>query len=179
MSLALIVSVGIALDRYVLRPDYLFSQEVWCDPETEENCFYFICENDWWTPCTGDPAYDIWIYKLVQKPVQNVDQSLFAEPCVPGETTEEESCPEISCEEGEEDCATIYCDPSAGEDCYVGDAVTFVEEEWIRRLADVGLEPVAPEEEEMIEEDAAMDEDMGEEELAPEEGVVEEEVVER
>lgn len=151
ITLVMLTGIGIAADRYIIRPDYTISEEVYCDPEAEEQtCFYFVCENDWWTPCTGDPAWDIWTYKLVTKHVSEVESGVFDKPCIPGETIgEDESCPEMYCEEDETTCVTTYCDPVADGNCYTPEAVSLVDEVWRAVLLEGGIDPIEPEEEEV------------------------------
>lgn len=148
VACAAIAAVAGSFYRFVIARDFLVEQQVWCDAETEEGCFYFVCQNDWWTPCTGDPAIDIWVYKTIQKPYHNIAEGLFAEPCVPGETIgEDEFCPEIACEEGEEDCIVTYCDPSIDDNCYTSDKMAEVDALWLERITAAGIEPILPEDE--------------------------------
>lgn len=145
--------------RYAIAKDFMIEQDVWCDAEAGEQCFYEVCLNDWWWPCTGDPEADIWVYKRVTKPYHAIEEGLFAEPCVPGETIgEDEYCPEIACEEGEPDCSVLYCDMSIDDDCYIGDNIDLAEEEWYERLAEVGLEPIIYDDEEVIDEGTLIEE---------------------
>ena len=142
------LSMALGIYRYAIAKDFLIEQDVWCDAEAGEQCFYEVCLNDWWWPCTGDPEADIWVHKRVTKPYRAIEEDVFSGPCIPGETIgEDEFCPEIACEEGEEDCTVLYCDPAVDEDCYVGENIAASEEEWLARLAEVGLEPVVAEEE--------------------------------
>lgn len=147
IGLIVLVSISLGIYRYAIAKDMLIEQDVWCDAEAGEQCFYDVCLNDWWWPCTGDPADDIWVYKRVTKPYASIGEDVFPTPCIPGETIgEDEFCPEIACEEGEEGCTVLYCDPVTDDNCYLGENVARAEEEWLTRLAEAGIEPVAEEE---------------------------------
>lgn len=146
---AFLWSLGSAYYRYAIAMDYDVLQEVWCDPETEETCFYYICENDWWTPCSGDPEEDIWIYKVIQKPARDVEEGLFVEECGTDFSGEKE-CPEIACDENDAYCHETYCDPVVDENCYTEGTAARVEEEWLAVLAGAGIEPILFEEKEDV-----------------------------
>lgn len=165
LILAAIWAIGGAYYRYAFAMDYAVAQEVWCDPETEGPCFYYICENNWWTPCSGDPEEDIWIYKEITKPARDVEHDLFADDCGTDFSGAKE-CAEMACEEDDLYCEEVYCDPEAGEPCYTEETMDAVEEEWLGVLGEAGIEPVVseedeiePEEEGEVEDDAAIEEE--------------------
>lgn len=122
----LVVLGSIVYSGYKLfvQKDIMVSSEVWCDPETEGPCYVWVCEPDWWTPCTGDPEEDIWIYKYVEK------QAYDMEPCDPviaqsgifAQVDEYEYCPDPECTESDKgECTTTYCDPEVDGECYEDD----------------------------------------------------------
>lgn len=168
-----LLAFGGGVYRYAVAKDFNIEQDVWCDAEAGEECFYDICSNDWYWPCTGDPADDIWVYKRVAMPYRSVDPEMFAAPCIPGETIpEDEYCPELSCGEDNSACTVVkYCDPAVSDHCYTPDRVNAVNQEWLNVLKDAGIDPIAPEPEgEEVEVDAASEDSTeGEASALPEE----------
>jgi hypothetical protein len=74
-----------------------------CDP-TIEKCFIWKCnpvsdvEEE---KCTGDVEKDTWYYQLTKRNTSQIP------PCNPDK---DENCDRWTCEPGEKDCSTTFCD---------------------------------------------------------------------
>lgn len=116
-------SIGYSFYKAMIRSDFSVISDVSCDPETEGPCFVWVCEPDWWTECTGDPDWDIWVYKVTEKQAYDIP---YCDPIAKQEgffayITEENECDErgLCLESDTAPCETTYCDPEVdGDLCF-------------------------------------------------------------
>lgn len=87
----LVISVGVAFYKYVIKKDYTITTHLNCDPNTE-SCFYVPCEN---SDCSTETEY----YKLINKKAFNIDLC----------TDTSQNCEPLVCKNGEEGCEIISC----------------------------------------------------------------------
>lgn len=83
--------------------DYVLVKEVACDP-TSESCFVYtpedLCAESEESDCLSNTVEEY--YKIIHKNASQV------ESCNPSTLEEGDSCPELVCEPGEEDCYYEY-----------------------------------------------------------------------
>lgn len=100
LILGFIITIYIRI--FVLK-DYMIVAEVSCDPKAE-SCFIYspeeLCAESEEYDCikNTEPEY----YKVINKKAANIEE------CSQSDLSEEESCSELTCEEGEEDCYYEY-----------------------------------------------------------------------
>lgn len=120
--------IGITYYWFIVAEEFFVSYAVSCDP-TEENCYYWVCEPDYLTECTGDIEEDFFTYKFVKK------KAKYFSACDPvikqkgflADIIEEGECPEPSCEVWE-GCEIVYCNPEIEEECYSEDMYSEIED---------------------------------------------------
>ena len=64
--LAILTSVGLSFDKYMVKRDYLMQIQADCDPAMEE-CFVVECSPEDDSECPADEAERISYYKLIMK----------------------------------------------------------------------------------------------------------------
>lgn len=79
-------------NHFILNADYIVTATVSCDPAIQ-NCFISVCDPE------TDEACDLEPYAYIEKSAHNV----------PYCNSHEMECPELTCEEGEENCSFIFC----------------------------------------------------------------------
>lgn len=97
---AVALSVALAFYRTIIKHDYLISQEISCNPETE-SCFVLVCDPAEDDTCVGTEAERTSYYKIIEKKAYNI----------PLCDSSAGDCPEPACTEGESDCQIILCEP--------------------------------------------------------------------
>ena len=104
VSIFILGTLWYAFNRFYIEKDYLVTQQISCDPETE-NCFVWQCDPTTET-CSENEDDNIAYYKIIEKRAFNIP-----------ECTDEEDCEELHCEANEVDCAVTLCmnDASEGE----------------------------------------------------------------
>lgn len=106
VAVLLVASVWFSYLRFFVTRDFVVEGESECDPETER-CFVGVCDPESTSgneACTGNQDEDEWYYKIVRRNASSVPE------CEP--TRADEGCPELSCEAGDPECETVYCDES-------------------------------------------------------------------
>jgi len=111
LALLIVGSVGVTFYKIVILKNYQIVAEVSCDPSVEQ-CFVYECDPTI-EECSANPEENISYYKSISKKAATI----YA--C---EQTEKKlGCnEELSCTEGEADCAYIFCNPDQlleGEIC--------------------------------------------------------------
>ncbi|MEI6528515.1 MAG: hypothetical protein WCO10_02465 [bacterium] len=110
--LLLIGSVVATFVRIVVLKDYQIVAETSCDPTTEK-CFVYECDPVSDTSCSANPAERISYYKMISKKAATIAACEA--------TADKVGCgEELSCIEGENNCAYTLCDPAKladGEKC--------------------------------------------------------------
>lgn len=116
LALMIVYAIGATYVRVFVKMDYLMMNEVSCDP-VSESCFVYspeeACEESEEPNCLAET--EPWIYKIIYKKAANI-------PFCEYNPELGESCPELTCIEGEseEDCYYEYCEEGCAE---VGDEV--------------------------------------------------------
>ena len=102
----LILSIASAYYKFQVSEDYVVESRVACDP-LQESCFVWRCEPESESECTGNPAEEIFYYKIANKNVQNISCN------EPGEC-------DFACQQGEQACEEILCAETNkdGVECY-------------------------------------------------------------
>lgn len=111
LILMILYAVVATYIRVFVKMDYLIMNEVSCDPTTE-SCFLYTAEE----ACAESEDPDCldetenWIYKIIYKKAANI-------PFCEYNPELSESCPELTCTEGEpeEECYYEYCEEGCAE----------------------------------------------------------------
>ncbi len=99
-----IISVVISFCKFWLLRDYDIQAQLPCNPSSEA-CFIYACDSSV-EECTGDPASDIFYYKIIHRNAQNIPL------CDPAD----ESCQALTCPAEEAGCSLTFCNSETEEE---------------------------------------------------------------
>jgi hypothetical protein len=112
LILMIVYAITATYMRVFVKMDYLMMNEVSCDPASE-SCFVYTAEEaceESEDQATCLEETELWIYKIIYKKAANI-------PACEYNPELGESCPELTCVEGEseEECYYKYCEEGCAE----------------------------------------------------------------
>lgn len=106
--LAILISVGLSFNKYMIQRDYFMQFQVECDPAIEK-CFVVECSPEDGSECPANEVERKSYYKIIMK------KAYLLPDCDPNN----EYCPKVSCDK-DVTCEEIFCDENTvieGETC--------------------------------------------------------------